>query len=415
VFVVMVFLAACGTDSPDAASGGGTLTSSSSGPQPCLSGWSVARRPFVSGVFDELLASSAVSHDDVWAVGTRQVLSTQPPAATTSPPDNRSSALIEHWDGRQWTEVPGADLGERSAALSDVVAVAANDVWSVGSFKSSRNQGSGPLIEHWDGRAWSLVEGAPFPSGGDEWRGLQAIAVVSSADIWIKGGESITVPGDWSNHDIYEHWDGRQWTLFEGPQVIDPTIGSGGTGPISADRTGDVWAVGQIGGFEGRPIPEGLIPLVERWDGSSWARMPAPDDPYGLVGLAVVSASDIWAIQYPVPGGGAQFVHWDGTSWTVFGSAAGLGGFAVRAPNDIWAFGGVDSSRGPAVQHWDGQQWNPTDTQPPASVTSSFRGASVTATGTLVAFGTDYPGSSGMGGYSGPPDQANNYLWINCA
>ena len=69
--------------------------------------------------FNSLIAVTAVSSNDVWAVG----------SADTS---NRG-ALIEHWDAQQWSIVPGPPhTPGGSYDLSAVSAVSLSDVWAVG-------------------------------------------------------------------------------------------------------------------------------------------------------------------------------------------------------------------------------------------------------------------------------------------
>jgi hypothetical protein len=73
----------------------------------------------------------------------------------------------------QWTEVPGAKLN--NSTLSGVAVVSAKDVWAVG------GKGSGALIEHWDGTNWSVA--AVQPPGTL----LNGVAALSSTDVWAVG------------------------------------------------------------------------------------------------------------------------------------------------------------------------------------------------------------------------------------
>ena len=92
------------------------------------------------------------SSDGAWAVGSEPT----------------SSFLIAHWDGAAWSAIDAEiPLGgaEWSAALSDVVALSPSDAWAVGRHQGPP-EGDGaaetfPLIEHWDGVAWEVVEVAP--------------------------------------------------------------------------------------------------------------------------------------------------------------------------------------------------------------------------------------------------------------
>jgi hypothetical protein len=60
-----------------------------------------------------------VSANDIWAVG----LIYQGTIART---------LIEHWNGTAWSIVPSPNVGTESTYLFKVSAVSANDVWAIG-------------------------------------------------------------------------------------------------------------------------------------------------------------------------------------------------------------------------------------------------------------------------------------------
>ena len=58
-----------------------------------------------------------------------------------------------------------------------------SDAWAVG---YSSVSGFQPLIEHWNGSAWSLVEGAAaYPAG--RFNRLPAVGALSSSDVWALG------------------------------------------------------------------------------------------------------------------------------------------------------------------------------------------------------------------------------------
>src|SRR4030095_5358257 len=67
--------------------------------------WIVAPTPTLPTAYNELLAISALSSNDVWAVGS-----------------SGSEALIEHWDGTSWTVLPNPNpgLGTRLQGVSAI-------------------------------------------------------------------------------------------------------------------------------------------------------------------------------------------------------------------------------------------------------------------------------------------------------
>ncbi len=81
--------------------------------------WSVVPSPNVSTSRNYLHSVSAVSANDVWAVGYQTKVS-----------DDHT--LIEHWDGSAWSVVSSPDVGKDDNRLYGVAALSATDVWSVG-------------------------------------------------------------------------------------------------------------------------------------------------------------------------------------------------------------------------------------------------------------------------------------------
>lgn len=164
------------------------------------SSWTQVPVPRVGEFRNQLAAVDGIAADDVWAVGSYNVLA----AGDFFP-------LAMHWDGTEWTNFPlPATVTENVGHLQDVKMVSANDVWATG---HSHNK-----VLHYDGTSWTEVS-TPHVGG--------AFAVVSANDIWCVGNE-IT------------HWDGTSWTLaysFTGHS--SPGLGSAVVLP-----NGDIWAAG---------------------------------------------------------------------------------------------------------------------------------------------------------------------------
>jgi len=198
--------------------------------------WTAIRSPNMPGdsVNNYLRAVSAVSPNDVWAVGYY----------------DSGSNLVTHWDGSTWRIVPSPFFPQ--SALLAVDAIATNDAWAVGYMLG------GTFTLHWDGVAWSVV---PSPNGpGSTY--FRAVAAVAHDDVWAVGnlvGDS-TVP-------IAAHWDGATWSLVATPPVGDPAL----LLDVVAICSNDVWAVG-VAGEEA---------LTEHWDGTAWSVVPTPSLPDG--------------------------------------------------------------------------------------------------------------------------------------
>ncbi len=190
--------------------------------------WQVVDSPNV-GTNNGLVSIAAVSPRDVWAVGWSRSSSSQ------------SQPLIQHWNGRDWVAVPSPGAGAPNAALSAVVAIAWNDVWAVG-FRLSSPTHSETLIEHWDGRRWSIV---PSPNVSTQLNILNGAAAVSAGDIWAVGGSGPTQ----TSSPLALHFDGSAWSAAPVAEVP-------GSYSYLSDATalpsGQVWASG--GTFSESPI-----------------------------------------------------------------------------------------------------------------------------------------------------------------
>jgi hypothetical protein len=123
----------------------------------------------------------ALARDDVWAVGEHH----EGIYDQLSP-----RTLVEHWDGSSWAQVTSVDPGELDR-LSAADGNAANDVWAVGNDAKAIDQPA-PIVERFDGSAWKLKRRSHAI--------LRDLDVVSAHDVWGAG-------------DDVEHWDGTAWTV----------------------------------------------------------------------------------------------------------------------------------------------------------------------------------------------------------
>jgi hypothetical protein len=318
---------------------------------------------------DQLYGVSMVNADDGWAVGSNVRGQTV-------------GALIEHWDGKAWTQVTGLGLsgyldgvsadsssdawdgsswarvhspnpgGSQGSILESVTALSPTNAWAVGEYDESSPK---TFIEHWNGKAWK--ESTSVDPGFDN--NLATVTAVSPTDIWA-AGESQEVD---QFQTLVEHWDGSKWTLVSSPNA---NVASFLTG-LSANSTSDVWAVGySYTGPKGRTLP-----LTEHWDGSQWKVVPSPTagDRFGtlLAAVSAVSASDVWACGVNLDANRLYMLHWDGTTWTKVaipnpGGANGSQLMALDAvsPDDVWSVGGYGTSDQTFVSlhmRWDGTRW----------------------------------------------------------
>lgn len=333
-------------------------------------GWSTQEDgPYVPGEYGGLDSVTAVSAHDAWAVG--------------MPGDG---VLVQHYDGTAWRNVAAPDgpgIGYLNY-LDSVASVSAKDVWAVGAYTPAHS-GSSPktLVEHFNGRAWSVMR-SPDAAGG--WGELKALAVVSAADVWAVGDNA-----SYPEHALVEHFNGARWTVVRVPAPA--TAVEAGLTSITAVSAHSIWAIGGdlVEHYDGRRWSVLALPpaatrgqlngvwsssarnvwtvgkdavthtLVDHYDGSRWSRVPSPNADVGagsLDSVAAISDHNLWAV------GNSNFApalieHYNGASWSmVRGPALGrLDGLAAVSPTNLWAVG-ADDRWHTLVEHYSGTRWS---------------------------------------------------------
>ncbi len=77
--------------------------------------------------------------------------------------------ITMHWNGTSWSLVSVPNPSANGSDLVSVKALGSGDVWAFGTQRSDAFGHSAPLIEHWDGTAWSVVPDSPdTPLAGDD-------------------------------------------------------------------------------------------------------------------------------------------------------------------------------------------------------------------------------------------------------
>jgi len=256
--------------------------------------------------------------------------------------------LIEHWDGKKWTVTPAPVPPAGGSELSAVTAISPTDIWAVGSLVETTGTTPTwhPLAEHYDGVSWSPVV-LPTPKETEQ-SGLVAVSGSSATDVWAVGSV-----GDRS---LVEHYDGTSWKVVPGLR----TAGSELAG-VAAVSPSDVWAVGATVTKTGKTRT-----LIERWDGSAWRSVPSPN-PSGpkdeLSAISAWSARNIYAVgDYRFRGHTrALTLHWNGTRWrnrwspSAAARQSALRGLTVTGRSDAWAVG---SSRGAGGERSLTEYWH---------------------------------------------------------
>jgi hypothetical protein len=234
--------------------------------------WSVAPSPQPSGG-GRLDGVTAIDADDAWAAG---FTDTQP-----------FRTLLEHWDGTAWRRVHSPSPGQKhyGSALYAIDAVSSTDVWAVGSHAADGGNGDASLAEHWDGTRWKVVPTPNEIKAGSNY--LKGVAAIGPDDVWAAGFWFSNA--QFVGHPLMEHWDGKAWSLVEVPRM---GIDDNDLYAIAASSATDVWAVGVYRDDHGidRPLIEHYDGAA--W---SIVRGDTPDAYQTLYGVSAVSASAAWA------------------------------------------------------------------------------------------------------------------------
>ena len=270
------------------------------------------------------LAASAVSPDDVWAVG------------EGSPASGPAQAIIDHWNGQRWQIVRYPRTGKYSM-LQGVVALSAKDVWTVGyaGVVTARGLERLTLTLHWNGTAWKRVP-SPNPAtyttpAGSVDNALTAVAGGSSLSVWAVGQYYLQANGIHGSRALVLHWNGSRWRVVPNPSLVahHPSYLYG----VTAPSTNGVSIVGSINRNDAQHA------LAEHWNGKGWsvAHTSGPR----LTGVSGLAKNDAWAAGGP--DGPGDVLHWNGSAWSVstkLDKSDGLDAVVEVSPTDVWAVGG---------------------------------------------------------------------------
>jgi hypothetical protein len=155
-----------------AVSGGGALIEHWNGKQ-----WSLTPNSFTP-LYIDFRGITALSANDVWAVGS---------VITDTHVQDTTHTVIAHWNGQRWSIVPSPNPGTSTNELWGVTALSANDVWAVGGFSNRSTQRQivdKSLTMHWNGSRWSVVSS---PSPGNIGNDLTSVTARSANDVWAVG------------------------------------------------------------------------------------------------------------------------------------------------------------------------------------------------------------------------------------
>jgi hypothetical protein len=280
-----------------------------------------AENNYLSGV-------ACVSASDCWAVGEYLIIEGGIPTDKT---------LIQHWDGSSWSIVSSPNVTSPVNFLYGVSCTSTSNCWAVGYYNGASADQT--LIEHWDGTSWAIVNS---PNTLDtQYNYLNDVTCTSVFDCWAVGSYS----GTFTQQTLIARWDGASWSIVSSPNTSATQTNylSG----VTCTSVSDCSAVGQF------LTDDGVYQtLIERWDGLSWAIVDSPNT--GLTSdnflnaVTCSSPSDCWAVGTgKIDGVYLTLIErWDGTSWTIVTAPnpAGTQGASLEAvtcvsDSNCWAVG----------------------------------------------------------------------------
>lgn len=296
--------------------------------------------------------------------------------------------------GADWSVVPSPNLQTPQGSLAGVSCASASACAAFGGASGS------PLAERWDGTSWE-VETIPAPADA---------SFTSVEGMSCSGNECIAVGtygGGGGSMPLGERWDGSSWAL----QAIPTPPGAHHTSlhGVSCSSASACTAVGSSIDGAGNQVP-----LVERWDGASWAIQPTPN-------LMGASYSTFWAVScssaaacIAVGSENAQGFdsalaeRWDGANWTGtvvptptdssysrFSAVSCSSASACTAVGVYSAVGSQVVVGGPLVERLNGTSWEIQTVATPsgASVNLSAVSCVSPSTCTLAGSSTDQSGN----------------------
>jgi hypothetical protein len=361
------------------------------GPALAAGGWTIVPAP-PTGQDAQLDGVTTTSSTDAWAVG----------YCCAAPNFLGAKPVIDHWNGTAWSQVSVPSTGYSTNSLTAVSASSTSDAWAVGRSEPQRYTFY-PLAMHWNGTAWSVSSSFASALAGQLGVG---VADISPTDAYAIGGHLGS-----AHNGLVAQWNGTTWTRLTVPLPKNNNALSD-LNAISADGPDDVWIVGNYE-FEVNSSDFANETYSLHWNGSAWSIVPMPLEPgtnpnfeYGFDAIKANSPTDVWAVgeafnaaQY---GSATTLIeHYDGKAWSIVPSPSpGTGDVLTgvttsNASNNVWAVGYYTPAGSSVAQtltlNWNGNAWS-TVASPNGSTGSSVLSSVATTPGAAIVQAVGYTG-----------------------
>lgn len=210
----------------------------------------------------------------------------------------RMSGLVERWDEGTWdVERTSTRRGYATTTLYGVSCLSASSCVAVGEW-DNRAGYQFPLLERWNGSAWSI---RPTAGRGSGYSYLYGVSCTSSS--------ACTAVGVADGQAMAERWNGTRWLVEPGANPDD--YSGSGLGAVSCVTSTFCAAAGGGSNADSDEVPDNSV--QEIWNGTKWS-VKEDVDPnnninYDLYGVSCASTTACLAV-------GDVAERWNGTTWS---------------------------------------------------------------------------------------------------
>lgn len=285
--------------------GGSDLSASTSG-TPVAEHWNgTTWRGSVlpAGLTDEILAASADSASDVWAI-------------------THLSGDILHWNGTRWSV--SMHLNPHGAQFTGVTAVSPTNVWVFGGGGFTGGLGTW----HFNGSTWKQVTSAA---------GLENASALSARSIWAIGSASAPQDSIW-------HYNGKAWR-----QVTATALKGLSFKDILAKSATSIWVAATL-------ATNGRKGYLVHFNGTQWTKLLLPwavtasriaSDGHGGIWVSTFGSTDTsWIAHRSATGRWSRTVIGTSTTASLFDPVL------IPGTTSTWGFGMVDGTTGSSAAIW---------------------------------------------------------------
>ena len=282
------------------------------------------------------MAAAIVPHDSPNKANPLSAVSCTGPtfcvAVGETPGQSGDRALVERWNGVQWSIVPTPTPAPQAPQVFESVScTGAAFCMAVGLTESTPSGDSAPLFEQWNGTSWSSPLAPPANADNSQMLGVSC---------WGPSfcmGDGYT-QGSSGAQDVIDQWNGTSWSAD--PVPPPHTAVGGGLGGLSCIGPSLCVATGVGLTQTGKGGPEGS-PQVVVWDGHTWVQEPAPDPEQSSDEALLYSVSCVARQACMSVGYGADTSSGDTITLAERAPLLSHGYYLASAAGGVFALGGI--------------------------------------------------------------------------